>query len=401
MRDEDDRVRDRRRDTPRASCAPRDRGGSSARRAAADSAVRAAAWRARCASASRRRTFRTDGRTCPGRSRGRAARWRSAGPCCSRRRAGSGPAARCSGRAARRDSASARRAVGQAMLDVVHLGLHVEQRLKGAARLFEHRAARCATGRPAAGSRSSACDGVMMLPASGSSSRASIFSSVVLPAPFGPHRPTRSPSPICHVTCIEQRAIAEGLGEFRELDHDEMPCIRRPRRPSPWRRPPAPADAERLREVAGDAEIHRFDGARLGREPGDDDDRQSRADLLDLADQRQAVHAGHLQVGNQQVVRPRCRRAAARARPTRRAPYRPRTRARASVFDSISRMLDSSSTTSTRCRSGGFDWRRPVSDGAAGGAARWPSSQASMSRLRKRHCRPTRTAGIFPALIRR
>ena len=30
---------------------------------------------------------------------------------------------------------------------------------------------------------------------------------------------------------------------------------------------------------------------------------------------------------------------------------------------------------------------------------RWLSSHASMSRLRKRHCRPTRTAGILPALM--
>ena len=40
----------------------------------------------------------------------------------------------------------------------------------------------------------------MMAPASGSSRPASIFSSVVLPAPFGPHRPTRSPCEICQVT---------------------------------------------------------------------------------------------------------------------------------------------------------------------------------------------------------
>ena len=43
----------------------------------------------------------------------------------------------------------------------------------------------------------------------------------------------------------------------------------------------------------------------------------------------------------------------------------------------------------------------------AGGAGRapprgrWLSSQASMSRLRNRHWRPTRTAGILPALISR
>src|SRR5687768_7925167 len=42
--------------------------------------------------------------------------------------------------------------------------------------------------------------GLTIRPESGSSSPASILRSVVLPAPFGPHRPTRSPSPICHVT---------------------------------------------------------------------------------------------------------------------------------------------------------------------------------------------------------
>ena len=93
---------DRIRDTPRASCVPRDRGGWSARRAAAGSAVRAAVWRARCASASRRRTFRTDGRRLRCRIRARAARSRCAGPCCSRHRAGTGPEARRSARASHR-----------------------------------------------------------------------------------------------------------------------------------------------------------------------------------------------------------------------------------------------------------------------------------------------------------
>src|SRR5687768_17353233 len=39
-----------------------------------------------------------------------------------------------------------------------------------------------------------------MVPASGDSSPAMIFSSVVLPAPFGPIKPTRSPSPIVRDT---------------------------------------------------------------------------------------------------------------------------------------------------------------------------------------------------------
>src|SRR6476646_10330189 len=62
--------------------------------------------------------------------------------------------------------------------------------------------------------------------------------------------------------------------------------------------------------------------------------------------------------------------------------------ARASVLESRSRMLASSSTTSTRGR-------------ALPPPGRGLSSQAPMSRLRKRHWRPTRTAGILPALIRR
>ena len=43
-------------------------------------------------------------------------------------------------------------------------------------------------------------DGLRMEPESGSSIPAIIFSSVVLPAPFGPQRPTRSRATICHVT---------------------------------------------------------------------------------------------------------------------------------------------------------------------------------------------------------
>ena len=76
-----------------------------------------------------------------------------------------------------------------------------------------------------------------------------------------------------------------------------------------------------------------------------------------------------------------------------------------SVFSSRSRMLASSSTTSTRLRVGpaagraaaagaGAAWRGPP-------RGRWLSSHASMSRLRNRHCRPTRTAGILPALMSR
>src|SRR6059058_3905555 len=77
--------------------------------------------------------------------------------------------------------------------------------------------------------------------------------------------------------------------------------------------------------------------------------------------------------------------------------------ASARVFASRSRMLASSSTTRTRGRA------LPGVAGRAGAGVagrepprgRWLSSQASMSRLRNRHWRPTRTAGILPALINR
>ena len=110
---------------------------------------------------------------------------------------------------------------------------------------------------------------------------------------------------------VEQRAVAEGLGEVRELDHASG-STRNFQLPTPnssqmarasrrgivlgvrdWRWELTRAsgrrsaqrfggggehlrDAERLREIAGDAEVDRFDGARLGREAGDDDDRQVR-----------------------------------------------------------------------------------------------------------------------------
>src|SRR5437773_10695763 len=77
--------------------------------------------------------------------------------------------------------------------------------------------------------------------------------------------------------------------------------------------------------------------------------------------------------------------------------------ASASVFARRSRRLASPSTTSR----GGRVVPVAGRTGAAGAAGRepprgrWLSSHASMSRLRNRHCRPTRTAGIFPALISR
>ena len=67
-------------------------------------------------------------------------------------------------------------------------------------------------------------------------------------------------------------------------------------------------------------------------------------------------------------------------------------------------MLASSSTTRTRGRVAPLAWRTGADAAGAGRdppRGRWLSSQASMSRLRNRHWRPTRTAGILPALISR
>src|SRR4051812_39793503 len=78
--------------------------------------------------------------------------------------------------------------------------------------------------------------------------------------------------------------------------------------------------------------------------------------------------------------------------------------ASASVFCSRSRMLASSSTTRTRglaLAAAGFAAAAACAAGRPPPRGRWLSSQASMSRLRNRHCRPTRTAGILPALISR
>ena len=52
------------------------------------------------------------------------------------------------------------------------------------------------------------------MPPSGSSRPASILSSVVLPAPFGPQRPTRSRSPTCQVTWSSS---VRSPNDFRDL----------------------------------------------------------------------------------------------------------------------------------------------------------------------------------------
>ena len=108
------------------------------------------------------------------------------------------------------------RGIGEPLLDVVHLGLDVEQGVECAAGLLEYGAAlmREAILRQVAdGEAGRLGDGSE----SGSSMPARIFRSVVLPAPLGPHNPT---DPVARHNLpgdtVEQDAVSERLGEFFE-----------------------------------------------------------------------------------------------------------------------------------------------------------------------------------------
>src|SRR3954469_24964259 len=179
-----------------------------------------------------------------------------------------------------------------------------------------------------------------MPPESGSSMPASILSSVVLPAPFGPHRPTRSPSPICHVTWSsrtrspndfvrsESWITAGGSGLTPNSQHTNTRsatpnhlgswlrdqarrwefAARRAARSGSYAESPGGGrqnlrHAKWLREVAGHPEVDRFDGADLGRKAGDDDHGHLGPHLLHLANQHQPVHPGHLQIDDGQIAR--------------------------------------------------------------------------------------------------
>ena len=91
------------------------------------------------------------------------------------------------------------RRIGQRVLDPVDLGARFEQRTERERRFVDERASRVleAVLRQIADRQAGRLDDD---PRSGSSRPASIRSSVVLPAPFGPQRPTRSPSSTCQVT---------------------------------------------------------------------------------------------------------------------------------------------------------------------------------------------------------
>ena len=128
-------------------------------------------------------------------------------------------------------------------------------------------------------------------------------------------------------------------------------------------------DAERLGQIAGDAEVHRFDRARLGGEAGDDDDRQVGLVALGLANDRRGrpcpASSGRRSADRRDTSA--CRSSAERPSGATSTSYS----ASASVFDSRSRMLASSSTTRTRGRAvagagrGGPRARRAVPRAAA------------------------------------
>src|SRR6266545_3645587 len=60
--------------------------------------------------------------------------------------------------------------------------------------------------------------------------------------------------------------------------------------------------AEWLGEVPGHPQVHCFDGARLGGESRNDNDRDVCLQPARLANDGEAVYARHLEVGDQQIV---------------------------------------------------------------------------------------------------
>src|SRR5260221_7857069 len=162
--------------------------------------------------------------------------------------------------------------------------------------------------------------GLTIVPPSASSRPASILRSVVLPAPLGPLRPTRSRSSICHVTASRSTRSPNDLEreeswitlemwkcgnwEMWKFPNSHMskfpnsvlfPERFRSRSQHPWH-------AEGLRQVARDAQVDRLDGARFVREPGDDDDRKVGFEPAGLADDREAGYARHLEIGDEEIV---------------------------------------------------------------------------------------------------
>ena len=104
-------------------------------------------------------------------------------------------------RSSRAGSASGRGHVGGQPLE---LGLEAPDLVEARQRLRQHGAAPRCSRRPAPDSRRSRRCRVCTRPASGSSTPARMRQSVVLPAPFGPTRPIRSPRPIRHEQSVRR-----------------------------------------------------------------------------------------------------------------------------------------------------------------------------------------------------
>src|SRR5512134_1788563 len=101
-------------------------------------------------------------------------------------------------------------------------------------------------------------DGVMMSPLSGSSIPASILSRVVFPAPFGPHKPTRSPSVICQVTWSSSTRSPYDFVRSESWITGTSSAARRRRSPRQGlgRGGQHLLDRERLAQVAAHPEVH-------------------------------------------------------------------------------------------------------------------------------------------------
>src|SRR5262245_51491007 len=181
--------------------------------------------------------------------------------------------------------------------------------------------------------------GLTTAPRSGSSRPASILSSVVLPAPLGPLRPTRSRSSICQLTVSRSTRSPNDLlsaanwiisqcsrGPTPARDHalraTAFGLAARLRRAALLGRRFARGEtidssllAERLggreharyteglRQISRHAEVDCLNGAGFAREAGDDDDRDVRLESSRFANDGEAVDARHLEIGDQQIVR--------------------------------------------------------------------------------------------------
>ena len=133
-------------------------------------------------------------------------------------------------------SASGTDGVAEAVLDVVHLGLHVEQRLEGAARLLEDRAARVgqAVLRQVADGQARRLDdgaGVRLLePGQHLEQRG--LAGAVRAAQADPVAVPDLPGDV-----FEQGADAEGLGDVCELNHRDLLRVYTDARPLQSKRP--------------------------------------------------------------------------------------------------------------------------------------------------------------------